>query len=105
LNWIYLRTDLCLRKNKHVCHNFFRLFDNLEPLFYPMVWFETYTELDDETATLMKFLGIAPKLGDIIGSLMVVIGAIVFALSMGSVWRSSRGSDAEKYKKHKKRYV
>ena len=52
------------------------MFDNLEPIFYPMVWFETYTELDDETISLMKFLGIAPKIGYILGGILISLGAL-----------------------------
>ncbi len=71
-----------------LCSYFFRLFDGLEPIFYPMVWFETYTELDDETASLMKFLAIAPKLGIIIGSIMIGIGFLTTLAVVLSVMRN-----------------
>jgi hypothetical protein len=77
--------------------------DGLETLFYPMVWFETYTELDDETASLMKFLGIAPKLGTIIGSIMIGLGCLTASIAFFSIWRSRNNKSPEK--KYKKRYV
>ena len=54
----------------------FRMFDGLEPIFYPMVWFETYTELDEETKSLMKFLGVAPKIGYILGGIFISLGSL-----------------------------
>ena len=41
-----------------------------------MVWFETYTELDEETISLMKFLGIAPKIGYILGGIFISLGGL-----------------------------
>jgi hypothetical protein len=41
-----------------------------------MVWFETYTELDEETKSLMKFLGIAPKIGYILGGILISLGSL-----------------------------
>lgn len=64
-----------------------------------MVWFETFTELDDDTATLMKFLGIAPKLGNIIGSIVIVLGFVTVGLAAYSISRNSSS------KKLKKQYV
>ena len=64
-----------------------------------MVWFETFTELDDDTATLMKFLGIAPKLGNIIGSIVIVLGFVTVGLAAYSISLNSSS------KKLKKQYV
>ena len=64
-----------------------------------MVWFETYTELDDETARLMRFLGVAPKLGNIIGSIIVVLSALTVAVAGFCIWKTPRD------RKYKKRYV
>jgi len=65
-----------------------------------MVWFETYTELDEETAKLMRFLGVAPKLGDIIGSIIIVLSVLTAATAGYCIWRTPRSQ-----KNYKKRYV
>merc|ERR1711993_82333 len=59
---------------------------NVEPTFYPAVWFEVLTELPHDMVMQLRLLQWVPRFGDIFGYTSIGIGAILG--SVGSIWMS-----------------
>jgi len=53
------------------------IMEDINTMFFPMIWFETTTELSDDLVSQLKLLEIAPKLGNITGGISVGIGAVL----------------------------
>jgi len=53
------------------------LLTGVNTMMYPMIWFETTTQLTDDMVSQLKFLEIAPQLGNIIGGCITGIAAIL----------------------------
>ena len=51
---------------------------NTETVYYPMIWFQTVTQLDDDMVGMMKLMSASPKI-----SLGCGISAILIGLALG----------------------
>jgi uncharacterized protein YjeT (DUF2065 family) len=66
------------------------LLDGLEPTFYPTFWFEITTELDDTTSDLLKWLGVAPKLGIVFGLILIAIGLLTASITFFFIFKNMK---------------
>jgi len=66
------------------------LLEGLDPIYYPMIWFETVTSLDDSMVDMMKMMTASPSIGLGIGIGSICIGVIMCALSAFLVIRHRR---------------
>ena len=53
------------------------LMENVEPTFYPAVWFEVLTELPHDMVMQLRLLEWVPRFGDIFGGTFIGIGAVM----------------------------
>jgi len=87
------------------------MIDGQKPTFYPMIWFETYTELDDDIKwvislekrhfylesteifiicrKLMKLLAIAPFFGVYLGPVFIGLGVLTAIISLTILLRKN----------------
>jgi len=56
---------------------YIQIMEDIDTMMYPMLWFESYTHLEDDVVRALKFLEIAPKLGNIVGGVALGIGALM----------------------------
>jgi len=56
------------------------LMENLDTIVYPMLWFESYTDLDSKMVSQLKLLEWAPKIGNISGGISLGIGLVLSTL-------------------------
>ena len=66
------------------------LLEGLDPIYYPMIWFETVTSLDDSMVDMMKMMTASPSIGLGIGIGSICIGVIMCVLSFFLVIRHRR---------------
>jgi CD36 family len=59
--------------------DFIDILQGIPTMFYPMIWFETTTELPEDMAAQLRLLSIVPKFGIIFGSVGLGIGALLLA--------------------------
>ncbi|TRY61675.1 hypothetical protein TCAL_07973 [Tigriopus californicus] len=74
------------------------IYEGLEPLYYPLIWFENLTEVDEEIASLLRIL---PKLnagflwGPIVGlviGIVILIASVAVQMGLTSRVRGRHGS-------------
>lgn len=66
------------------------LMEGLDTIYYPMIWFETVTSLDDSMVDMMKAMAASPSISLGIGIGSIIIGLILCALSAFLVIRHRR---------------
>ena len=68
------------------------LLTDIDTIMYPMIWFETTTELTDDLVGQLKFLTVAPSLGNIIGGCITGAGAVLAAVGAYLVFFRSKNT-------------
>jgi len=69
---IRMQINVLVRPLPHV-----PLLENVEPTFYPAVWFEVLTELPHDMVMQLRLLEWVPRFGDIFGYFFIGLGAIM----------------------------
>ena len=69
---IRMQINVLVRPLPHV-----PLMENVEPTFYPAVWFEVLTDLPHDMVMQLRLLEWVPRFGDIFGYTFIGIGAIM----------------------------
>jgi len=84
---IRLQINILLRPLEYI-----KILENVTDTFYPMIWFETYTELTDDLIGQMRFLEIVPYMGDIMGYTFIGIGGLLLLFYTALMIRSKMQS-------------
>ena len=66
---------------------FVDILEEVDTMFYPMIWFDTYTVLTDDLAGQLRMLEVAPRLGNILGGLSIGLGGLFTVLGAFLVTR------------------
>jgi hypothetical protein len=59
---------------------FIEILEDIPTMFYPMIWFETTTELPEDLAFQLRLLSLVPEFGKIFGYFGLGIAGVLFGV-------------------------
>lgn len=84
---IRMQINVLLRSLKFVS-----ILEDVETTMFPMIWFETSTQLDEDMVGQMKLLDFAGNIGNIFGGIFIGVGAILSAAGAAIYFRLARST-------------
>ena len=69
---------------------YIQILEDIPTMFYPMIWFETTTELTEDLASQLRLLSMVPRFGNIFGYSGVALGVLLLGAGSWMCLRSPK---------------